>query len=227
MVEKLQQNRAVLKCAVHALPEEGNDGVGGVTDQERFCVHMPWRAFDRDHRAGRVVAKIVAKLRHQRYGVREICPEKFQELRFGIEAGKTHFSFSGQEQDAGKCAVNVGQCDQHVRAARPDVQRVRFKNMACIRSCRDGQLLIAVIEKLLRKREPANLEHGQPNCRRCAVRGDDGAGFDRGFAAGLFIAEARGSGMQIESQAAFIEMNIDASLFSFIHQRGVQIRARN
>src|ERR1700677_431864 len=87
MVEKLQQNRAVLKCAIHALPEEGDDGVGGVTDQERFCVHMPWRTFDRDHRAGRVVAKIVAKLRHQRYGVREICPERSEELRFGIEAG--------------------------------------------------------------------------------------------------------------------------------------------
>src|ERR1700685_1181964 len=33
----------------------------------------------------------------------------------------------------------------------------------------DGQLLMAITENLLRKRHPANLEHGQPNCRRCAV----------------------------------------------------------
>ncbi len=33
--------------------------------------------------------------------------------------------------------------------------------------------------------------------------------------------------MQIEPHTAFVEMYLDAALFGFVHERGIQVRARN
>src|SRR5579862_5700620 len=65
-VEKFQQGSAILERAIHTLAEEGNDGVSCVTDQERFRIHMPRRALYGDHRAGRIVANVFAKMWNQR-----------------------------------------------------------------------------------------------------------------------------------------------------------------
>ena len=67
------------------------------------------------------------------------------------EFRKAVLPLEGKKQDAGKCAVNVGQSDQHVVATRPDVQRIRFEHVLPIRTGGNRQLLVPVIEILLGK----------------------------------------------------------------------------
>ena len=69
----------------------------------------------------------------------------------GIERGKAFAAFEWQEQDARKRAVNIGQRDQHIRAARPDVQRVGLEQMLAAGPGGNGQFFVAVVEIFLRE----------------------------------------------------------------------------
>src|SRR5579862_845806 len=97
--------------------------------------------------------------------------------------------------------------------------------MFSVRSSSNSELFIAIIEILLRKIEPVKFQHAKPNRGRRTICGNDYAGIDINFAAGSFVSEASGPGMQIEPQTTHVEIYFDAALLGFVHERGVQVCA--
>jgi hypothetical protein len=63
-----------------------------------------------------------------------------------VRLSKLSSPLLGQKQGGGEAAVLVRQGDQHVVAARPDVQRVRSHSVAPFRVRRYGQFLVAMLE---------------------------------------------------------------------------------
>ncbi len=96
-IEQLEKYGAIFKRAIHALAEEGHDGVSGVAEQQDFSIHVPGRAFDGDHRADRIRRVIFLELRHQRNRVRKSLLEKVLRFFTGVEARKTFAAFERQK----------------------------------------------------------------------------------------------------------------------------------
>ncbi len=74
------------------------------------------------------------------------------------------------------------------------MQRVRLDAMLSGWFGGDGQLLVTVIEILLREIELRELEHLGPNRGGRAVGGDHDAGLGERLGACIFIAQAQGAG---------------------------------
>ncbi len=64
--ETLVQNRAVLERRVHALSQERDHGMTGITQQHDFAADVPWAAADGEERAGWVFEEIGRQGRQQR-----------------------------------------------------------------------------------------------------------------------------------------------------------------
>ena len=201
--------------------------MSGIAEQQYFSVHVPGRGFYRDHRAGGIACVIFLELRHERNGVGKSLLEKVLRFFSGVEGREAFAAFERQKQDAREGAVSIGQRDEHIGAARPDVQRVWFQNMFSARASRDGQFLITVIELFLCEIQGAAFLHIETQGGSRAVRADYDFGVYRGFAAGLFVAKTGAAGAPVHSGAAFVEMNRDALSFGGVHQRDVEVGARN
>ena len=78
-----------------------------------------------------------------------------------------------QEERAGEAPLGVGQGDEHEGAPRPDVQRVRLEPVASPVERRDRQLLVPVVERLLRAAVSRQREKRFAQDRRAPVGADD------------------------------------------------------
>src|SRR6202007_2197055 len=117
-----------------------------------------------------------------------------------------------------------GQRDEHIRAARPNVQGMRLETMRAVGIGSDGQLFVTVVEILLRKIKSRQPKHLVPNRGSSAIRAYDYVRFDSLRLAGSLIVEVEHAGFEVEPSAALIEMDPNTARFSFVHQGDIEIR---
>lgn len=145
-LDQVEQSHAIFECTVHALAVKWHDGVRGIADQQCAVALVPaWAAQGAQH-ADRVGCVLLDKVRHQGQRVRKF-PQKQRARRAGIrQRCKTRVPLIGQKQRGGKATVGIGQRNQHVAAARPDMQRGAIKLMLPLTVRRYAQFLVTVIE---------------------------------------------------------------------------------
>src|SRR6185437_6654711 len=137
------------------------------------------------------------------------------------EVRKAVVPLKGKKQDASKCAVNIGQSDEHVVATRPDVQRVRFQRVLAIRTSRNCQLLIPVIQIFLGKVEAHSFEH-LAAYRRCrTITSDDDVGLHSSLSTAGLVTQMDGARVQIYTHTALLKEDSDALRLSSLHQRNI------
>src|SRR5260370_42249883 len=112
----------------------------------------------------------------------------------------------GQKQNGGKREVDGGQGNQYVTATRPDVKSVLVEKMFATWACWNGQLFVAIVEILLRKVEPVQLEHFGANTRSRPVAADYNLGLGGCFFFRLLMAQSEASGFEIESGTTLLEV---------------------
>src|SRR5258707_11063956 len=149
---------------------------------------MPRRAFDRDHRSSWISKVIFGERRHQGKCIRKSGTEELDYLGRCCQRVEAIGTLKGQKQDAGKRAVDVGQRDQHVMAPRPDVKSVLVEKMFATWARWNRQLFVTIVERLLRKVEPVQLEHFGANSRSRSVAADYNLGLGGCFFCRLFMA---------------------------------------
>src|ERR1700722_14954775 len=91
----------------------------------------------------------------------------------------------------------------------------------------DSQFLITVVENFLGEIQTAEFLHFLTGGGGGAGRADPDFGICRRLAPGFLVTKTRGTDGPIHSDAAFAKTNLDALGFGGIHQRDVQVRARN
>ena len=101
--------------------------------------------------------EILGKIGHHRQRVRKLCLEECSHFALVFERRKAGLTVEREEQDAAEGAVDVRQRDQHECPARPDVQRMCFEDVFPVAVRRNRQLLVAIIEILLREVEAREL----------------------------------------------------------------------
>ena len=107
------------------------------------------------------------------------------------------------------------------------MQRVRFEHVFATWSGGDGQLFITVVQIFLRQTKAPQPLHFEADRRRRSIRADNCVGLNRTLGARIFVVKPRDRSACVESDTPFAEMNGDAARFRGIHQRHVQIGARN
>ncbi len=68
-------------CFVTNVTIEWNNGVSRIPKKQSFSFHLPGRAFDGNHRAGRICEVVLSQVGHQRNCVRKAGSEKCNHLR--------------------------------------------------------------------------------------------------------------------------------------------------
>ena len=107
------------------------------------------------------------------------------------------------------------------------MQRVRLHDVLAVGAGRNRQLLVAVIQILLREVEARQLQHLAANGGSSAVGADHNVRRDRRLCACLFIPQLDGSASQIEAGATLIEVDGHAVLLGGVHQRDIQVGTRD
>src|SRR5258707_10870731 len=92
---------------------------------------------------------------------------------------------------------------------------------------RNCEFFIAVSEVLLRKVESIQFQHFVANGRSRAVASDDNGGVQGCYLTRLFMTQPERATFQFKSDAALIKVNGYALRFGCIHQRDIQISARD
>src|SRR5207244_6932405 len=164
--------------------------------EERRRAARPRRAPDRHQAPGRRVLERLFQARDEREGIREGLREEALSSRWRGDGREEGVALERQEERAGEAAVQVGQRDEHEVLARPDVQRVLRQREPAARRRRDGQLLVAEVERALLHRQ---CERGTQG--RCAAVGAENDGcLDLALLAGTLVPEA-GARRPIPDQA--------------------------
>ena len=138
----------VLEGAVHPLAEEGDDGVGGITEQRQPPPH-PRPDAHRDQRADRIAGELAGEVVEQLRGVGIVAVEAGADGRGIVEAGEPRRPVERPEQRGGEAVVAVGQGDHHRVPPRPDVQGAGVEGEVARRIGCDGQLLVPPRQVLL------------------------------------------------------------------------------
>src|SRR5580700_2796506 len=107
------------------------------------------------------------------------------------------------------------------------MQRVSLQKMIPPRVRRNRQLLVSVVEILLRKIEAVQLQHFGAHGRSRTVTSDRYVGFKSRLLPRLFVAQTDRAGLQIDSGAALLEVKLRALCFSSGNKRRVQLGSRN
>ena len=168
------------------------------------------RGVDRTQKSGRTALKFRHAIRHQRARVRKVLRQKRLDGACRVEAREAQRTARRQEQGRGKAAVLVRQGDEHVAAARPDVQRLALHAIRIAGACRDRELLVAVLEVVFARLDDPERRHAPARHRPGAVGGEQGphGNLDDGAAAKIPEAgEARG---EVGLLQAVLESRLDA-----------------
>ena len=162
------QLHAVFEAAVQALAVEGHDGVRGIADQERAPA-MPGPAVQRGELALGMARILRIEVGQQPQRVGKLRGEEGARGPRRVQRFETgHCAARRQEQRGGEAAIGVGQGNEHVAAARPDMQRIALERVAAVRGRRDQQFLVVMIER--RTAEPApSAAINRPTCSLCSV----------------------------------------------------------
>src|SRR5206468_2482984 len=115
------------------------------------------RTLDRHHGTSGIGKEVLGEIGHERKRIRKSFSKELDQRGLGGQLLKTVPAIKRKKEYARERTINIGQCDQHVIAARPNVQCVGFKHMSAFRARRNRQLFVSVIEVLLREVEPASL----------------------------------------------------------------------
>src|SRR5271169_1465008 len=100
---------------------------------------------------------------------------------------------------------------------------MRLEKVLPLRSRRNRQLLISIVEIQLRKIEAILLQHLQANRRSRAVTADHHVGFIRRCFSRLLVAQMRRAALEIDSSAALLKVNLSALRLSSGNERHVQL----
>ena len=223
LVEQGVQHGAVLEPAVHALPVEGHDGVRGVADQRELVFVGPGITLHGHQRAGGVGEEVFGERRHQRHRVGEHPVEEGHHVVLRLQAGERLLALEGEEERAGEAAVEVGQGDEHVAAAGPDVQGVLLHAEAAALGRRDVEFLVGVVEVVLLVLEAVGGElHLQARGGEGAVGAEDEVGGHGTLLLRLRMLEAGGGRVQVDAGAALVEVDGRARLLGEGHQLAVE-----
>src|SRR5215470_9336619 len=87
------EHDAILECRVHALAVERHNRVSSVADQRDPVFVEPWRATNRDQRAGWIVSKIVEQIWHQRHSIRKFFFKEALDIVVGFSRREAARSF--------------------------------------------------------------------------------------------------------------------------------------
>ncbi len=99
--------------------------------------------------------------------------------------------------------------------------------MLAVKPGRDGQLLVAIVQVLLREVETRQLHHFAANRGACSIGGDYNLGEDRALRAGLFVPQINCPAAKVKACATLIEVNSHPALLRSVHQRNIEIAARD
>ena len=206
------EDGAVFESAVHPLAEERHDGVRGVAQKEDPVTIVPGKTLERDQRSRGIVEVQRGQIGHQHRRIGELRLEKVQYLPRVQEAGETVIAFVGEEEGAGKAAVQIRQRDQHVQAPRPDVEGIGLHPVRAVRPCWNGQFLVSVGQVLLREVEPAHVHHRGSYGRSGAVHTDDPLRAERVDVIGRVVPDIQHTGAELHPRAPGVEMQSYAVL---------------
>lgn len=178
LVEDLHEDSHVLEPAVHALPIEGDHGVSRVAQDDGLARDVVRFALDAHEGALGVVFKGVDGLveTDEIDGIGEILDEESLDLGGGVEALDER---PGPEKRGREGAVGVGERDQHVVVARPDVEVVGGNGeFPAVRGVdvlggRDVELDVAAVDVLLGVVHADDALHLRPGGGVGAVAADD------------------------------------------------------
>ena len=226
LVQQLVEHGAVLKPRVHALAVKGHDGVGRVAEQQHVVAVLPRVAADGDHRTRWMRKKLLRQGRHQRRGVRKNAGEECGYVGRRLQGGEALGAFKGKEQSAIERAVEVGQRNHQVLAAGPDMQRIFLELPRAARAGGNGQLLVAIIEEILRVIEPVGTLQGRPHGRESAIGAKQAVVGQGLLFAGFGMAQAQLFTLQIDAQALLTEVDFYAGLaLGQVEQAAVEVAA--
>jgi hypothetical protein len=107
------------------------------------------------------------------------------------------------------------------------VQRVRFQHVLSSQASRNCQLFVPVIQIFLGKVEANPFEHLAANGGRRPVTSNDDVGLHASLIAADLVTQLNGARLQIYTHTALLKEDFDSLRLSSIHQRNIQIRARN
>jgi hypothetical protein len=164
--------------------------------------------------------------RHEGKGIGELLMEKRTQPRRVAERRETRVSFLRQEQGGREAAAEVGKSDQHMIAARPDMQGVGFHPEALIFARGDAQFLVAMGERFLLAKARGRLEDGLTDPRLYAVTADDPIEVDLKFLG--VIPQAQPVAFKISALAGVIETDRDpAGRLGGLHEERGEPAARH
>ena len=171
------EDEAVLETRVQPLPEERDDRVGGISEEEGASRHEVWVAAEGDERAGRVGEVVLQKAidADQVHRVGEVPHEEGQEVLVGLDAAE---DVEGHEEGEGERLVLVGKGDHHELVPGPDVEVVRGHGEVARCRRRHGEFLVAVVDVLLAVVQPSPPHHLSPHGGVGSVAAEDEVGAD-------------------------------------------------
>jgi len=203
---------AILEAAVQALAVERHDGVRGIAEQQDAPVDLPALAVHGTEPALRMRRKLLREIGDGLCGVGELRVEEVQYGIVGLELVESGLAVARQEQCGSESAVGIGQRNQHVAAARPDVQCPRLERIAfgSRRIGRNAQFLVVVIQRLLmRMQQPVGVQ-GRAYRRSGAVGAQQDLEIFAVVATAALIAQPHAAGGRIDVETAGIESQLDA-----------------
>ncbi len=103
-----------------------NYRVRRIAHDQTLVIHKPRRTSQRSQTTLSVIGVIGGKVRNQLDRVGKVFVEKLRDVRLVLKRLKTVFTCFGHEQCNGKTSVLIWQRDQHVTAARPNMQGFFF-----------------------------------------------------------------------------------------------------
>ncbi len=151
-------------------------------------------------------------IRHQDARVREVRRHELIDRRGRAEVRETHGAAHGKKQRRGEAAVHVRQRDQHITAARPDVQRLSIQALAAARPRWNRQLLVAVLEVALARLDQPAFGHAPAHHRASSVGGHQGPHRDLDDAVTAQILELRHAVVEIHMLQTMLEFHANPTL---------------
>ena len=222
--QQLVEFDAVLEGAIHALAVERHDGMRGVADEQGATVDVPLVEAQCRQQASRVAREVLQVLGHQRHRGREFGREEIAHGFHRSQGREARPPLVAEEQGDGEAAVDVRQCDQHVAAAWPDVQRVRFDQESARRGRRNLQFLVTVSEPFDAFAEVGRFHHRGAQSRAGTVGTDDA--IEHGLTMHAVAAlEAQFAAVEIGRSQRAVEMEACASVLGGLQHAGVQTPA--